>query len=156
MECNLYFFLLLFFLICSEFCHTLKWKGHVIFKNYESVYHICIPVICMILHSNCEGEGGGEVAQSCPTLCDPMDYIPPGSSIHGILWAEVLEWVAISFSRGSSQFKDLTRVSVLHADTLPSEPKLLGFIIWLQKNKIKLTLSIMKLTFISLIQVRKA
>ena len=44
-----------------------------------------------------------EVAQSCPTLCNPMDYSPPGSSVHGILQARILEWVAISFSRGSSE-----------------------------------------------------
>ena len=37
-----------------------------------------------------------EVAQSCPTLCDPMDGSPPGSSVHGILLARLLEWVAIS------------------------------------------------------------
>ena len=36
------------------------------------------------------------VAQSCPTLCDPMDYSPSGSSVHGILQARILEWVAIS------------------------------------------------------------
>ena len=42
------------------------------------------------------------VAQSCPTLCDPMDCSPPGSSVHGILQARILEWVAIPFSRGSS------------------------------------------------------
>ena len=42
------------------------------------------------------------VAQSCPTLCDLMDYSLPGSSVHGILQARVLEWVAISFCRGSS------------------------------------------------------
>ena len=41
-----------------------------------------------------------EVAQSCPTLCEPMDCSPPGSSIHGIFQARVLEWVAVSFSRG--------------------------------------------------------
>ena len=41
-------------------------------------------------------------AQSCLTLCDPMDYNPPGSSEHGIFQARILEWVAISFSRGSS------------------------------------------------------
>ena len=45
------------------------------------------------------------VIQLCPTLCDPMDYSPPGSSVHGILQARMLEWVAILFSRGSSQFK---------------------------------------------------
>ena len=45
-------------------------------------------------------ESESEVAQSCPTLCDPVDYSPPGSSIHGILQARILEWVAIFFSRG--------------------------------------------------------
>ena len=38
--------------------------------------------------------------QLCPTLCDPMDCSPEGSSVHGILQARILEWVAISFSRG--------------------------------------------------------
>ena len=47
-----------------------------------------------------------EVAQSCPTLCDPMDCSLPGFSLHGILQARVLEWVAISFSRGSSRPRD--------------------------------------------------
>ena len=52
-----------------------------------------------------------EVAQSCPTLCDPVDYSPQGSSIHGILQARLLGWAAISFSRGSSQPRDRTRIS---------------------------------------------
>ena len=43
-----------------------------------------------------------DVSQSCLSLCDPMDCSPPSSSVHGILQARVLEWVAISFSRGSS------------------------------------------------------
>ena len=43
------------------------------------------------------------VSQSCPTLCDPMDWGPPGSSVHGIFQARILELVAIPFSRGSSQ-----------------------------------------------------
>ena len=47
-----------------------------------------------------------KVAQSCPTLCDPMDY-----TVHGILQARILEWVAISFSKGSSQPRDWTQVS---------------------------------------------
>ena len=51
-------------------------------------------------------ESESEVAQSCLTLCDPMDCSPPGSSVHGILQARILEWVAISFSRGSSQPRD--------------------------------------------------
>ena len=56
-----------------------------------------------------------EVAQSCPTLCDPVDYSPPGSSIHGILQASILEWVTISFSRGSSQpLNSITLTSEWH------------------------------------------
>ena len=51
------------------------------------------------------------VAQLCPTLCNPMDCSPPGSSVHGILQARILEWVAIPFFRGSSQPRDRTRVS---------------------------------------------
>ena len=43
-------------------------------------------------------ESESEVAQLCPTLCDPMDCSPPGSSIHGVFQARVLEWGAISFS----------------------------------------------------------
>ena len=43
---------------------------------------------------------GAQSRQLCPTLCDPMDHGPPGSSVHGILQARVLEWVAISFSAG--------------------------------------------------------
>ena len=52
-------------------------------------------------------------AQLCPTLCDPMDYGPPGTSFHGILQERILEWVAISFSRGSSQPRDRTCVSCI-------------------------------------------
>ena len=51
------------------------------------------------------------VAQLCLTLCDPMDRSPPGSSVHGILQARILEWVAIPSSRGSSQPRDRTCVS---------------------------------------------
>ena len=46
------------------------------------------------------------VAQSCPTLCDPRDCSPPGSSVHGLLQARILEWVAMPSSRGSSQPRD--------------------------------------------------
>ena len=47
-------------------------------------------------------------AQSCSTLCDPMDCSLPGSSVHGILQARILEWVVMHFSRGSSQPRDQT------------------------------------------------
>ena len=51
------------------------------------------------------------VARSCPTLCNPMDCSPPGSSVHGISQARILEWVASFFSRGSSWPRDRTWVS---------------------------------------------
>ena len=53
------------------------------------------------------------VAQSYRTLCDPMDYNPPGSSIHGIFPARILEWVAISYSRVSSRPRDQTHISCI-------------------------------------------
>ena len=58
-----------------------------------------------------QNESESLVAQSCPTLCDPMDCSPPGFSIHGIFQERILEWVAISFPRGSSQARDQTQVS---------------------------------------------
>ena len=66
--------------------------------------HICEPLRC---------KGEGEVAQSCPTLCDPMDCNLLGFSVHGILQARTLEWIAISFSKGSSRPRDRTRVSCI-------------------------------------------
>ena len=53
------------------------------------------------------------VAQSCLTLCNPMDCSPPGSSVHGISQARILEWVAMPFSRGSSWPRDRTHVSCI-------------------------------------------
>ena len=54
-----------------------------------------------------------EVTQLCLTLCDPIGSSLPGSSLHGILQVRILEWVAISFSRGSSQPRDQTQVSCI-------------------------------------------
>ena len=53
------------------------------------------------------------VTQSSAALCDPIDYSPPGSSVHGILQARILEWVAIPCSRGSSQPRDGIQVSCI-------------------------------------------
>ena len=53
------------------------------------------------------------VSQSCPTLCNRMDHSPPGSSVHGIFQARILEWVAIFFSGGSCQLRDQTRGSCI-------------------------------------------
>ena len=60
-------------------------------KNTGAGCHFLLP--CM------KGNSGSEVAQSCPTLSDPMDCSPPGSSVHGIFQATVLEWGAIAFSK---------------------------------------------------------
>ena len=62
-------------------------------------------------------------AQPCPALCDPVDSSPPDSSVHGIFQARILEWVAISYCRASSQPRDQTRVSCISCigrqDSLP-------------------------------------
>ena len=60
-------------------------------------------------------------AQSCLTLCDPMDCTPPGSSVHGILQARILEWIAISFFRGIFPTQGLN-------------PCLLGLLHWLESS----------------------
>ena len=65
------------------------------------------------------------VTQSCPALWNPMDCSPPGSSVHGILQAGLLEWIAISFSSQSSWPRDQTHVSCIccfAVDSLSSEP----------------------------------
>ena len=53
------------------------------------------------------------VARSCPALCDPVDCSPQGFSVHGVLQARMLEWVAIPFSRGSFPSRDRTQVSCI-------------------------------------------
>ena len=58
------------------------------------------------------------VAQSWATLCDPMDCSPPGSSVHGILQPRILEWVAIPFSRRSSQPRDWTLILQVYIFTV--------------------------------------
>ena len=64
--------------------------------------------------------------KSCSTLCDSMDCSPPGSSIHGIFQARVLEWAAISFSRGSSQTRDWAQASCTA-----------GFTVWATREALK-------------------
>ena len=54
-----------------------------------------------------------KVTQSCLTLCDPMDCSVAGSSVHGIFQSRILEWVAVAFSKGSSQPRDQTQVSCI-------------------------------------------
>ena len=77
--------------------------------------------------------------QSGPTLCDSMDCSPPGSSVHGILQARILVWVAMSSSRGSFQPKDQTRVSYVSCvgrRSLFTTSTIWKAHIWLAKPKI--------------------
>ena len=76
-----------------------------------------------------------EVAQLCPTLCDPMDCNLSGSSVHGIFQAIVLEWIAVSFFSGSSQPRDRTQVSRI-VDR--------RFAVWATREGLKETLNKMK------------
>ena len=62
------------------------------------------------------------VTQSCGTLCDPKDCSPPGSSVHGILQARIVEWVAIPFSRGSSHPRGRTVASCITGRFFTTEP----------------------------------
>ena len=62
------------------------------------------------------------IANFCLTLCDPMDCSPPGSSVHGISQARILEWLASSFSRGSSWPRDRTHVSCIAGGFFITEP----------------------------------
>ena len=64
---------------------------------------------------------GHESLQSCPTLCNPIDYNLEGSSVHGIRQARILEWVAIPFSRGSSNPGIESWTPALEADSFSSE-----------------------------------
>ena len=68
------------------------------------------------------------MTQSCPTLCNPMDCSRPGSSIHGIFQARILEWVAVAFSKVSSQPRDWAPVSCIAGR--------LFFIIWATEESI--------------------
>ena len=91
----------------SDFTHSLytvplfHYKPKV-FCNLKMKTHQCPSLVFLLLCS---------VTKSCLTLCDPMDHSPPGSCIRGILQTRTLDWVAISFSRASSQPRDRTRVS---------------------------------------------
>ena len=67
-------------------------------------------------------KGESEVAQSCPTLCNPKDYSPPGSSVHGVSQARILEWVTIFFSRESSQSRGQTHDSCIAGRFFTTEP----------------------------------
>ena len=67
--------------------------------------HVCTRVSVSVCVCVCVC---ATLTQLCPTLCDPMDCNPPGSSFHGIFQTRILELVAICYARGSSQLRDQT------------------------------------------------
>ena len=71
--------------------------------------------VCVYIYISNEERPGPFVLviQSCPTLCDPMDYSSPGSSVHRLFQARILEWFAMPSSRGSSWPRDRTHISCL-------------------------------------------
>ena len=85
---------------------------NMLYASFQSLWvNSSMPLSLMIFCGNIVHHRLGEVAQSCATLCDPVDCSPSSSSIHGILQARILEWVAIPFSKGPSQPRDRTQVS---------------------------------------------
>ena len=79
----------------------LELKNHIVRQVWGTCPMSCTCVcVCVCVHDN-----------SFQTLCNPMDHNLPGSSVHGILQARILEWVVISFSRGSSPPRNQSRVS---------------------------------------------
>ena len=82
-------------------------------KHSNLVYFIWVFLIAFPFKWSMEVEVEVLVAQSCPTLCNPMDCSPAGSSVHGLLQARILEWVAIPISRRTSQPRDRTQVSCI-------------------------------------------
>ena len=100
-------------------CHFLlsAWKWKVKVKSLSHVWLLVTPWTAthqtppsMGFSRQEDWSGVPLCAQSCPILCNPMDCSPPGSSVHCIFQAKLLDWVAISFSRASSQPRDLTCV----------------------------------------------
>ena len=82
------------------------------------IIHVCMyKYIYMFTYIHITNVCAGKVAQSCPIVCNPMDH-----TVHGILQAGILEWVAIPFSRRSSQPRDQTQVSCIAGRFFTTEP----------------------------------
>ena len=91
-------------LFLSLFCRLIRSSSTYLLSTYSLCARCC---------TECWGYTCALSLQSYPTLCDPKVCSPPGSSVHGSLWARILEWVAMPSSRESSQPRDRTRVSYI-------------------------------------------
>ena len=87
-------------------CHSFKSIFSCVLQKSYLIIYILFKCICCYACVLLACYVPAKSLQSYPTLCDPMDCSPPGSSVHGILQARILEWVAMSSSRGSSQPRD--------------------------------------------------
>ena len=78
-----------------------------------NLFFLCLffNVYSVVLVSATQQHMHAKSLQSCLTLCNPMDCSPPGFSVHGVLQARIPEWVAMPFSRGSSEPRDRTHIS---------------------------------------------
>ena len=86
-------------------CHRHQW---FLASKYDWGLQNLSPEYAATPHSDCWGAGAAAKSlQPCPTLCDPIDGSPPGSSVPGILQARILEWVAISVSKACMHAKSL-------------------------------------------------
>ena len=91
----------------------LAWRIPMDRGAWWATFRVCVCVcVCLCAQS----------LQLCPTLCNPMDCSPPGFSVHGILQARTLEWVAMSSSRGSSCPRDQTCISCIACKFFTAEP----------------------------------
>ena len=93
-----------------QFLFHLNFTGE---QNKEIPSEFVFPWVLWLFLCVCVHARVCQVTSVCPTLCDRLDCSPPGSSARGILQARILEWVAMPFSRGSSQPRDWTHVSCI-------------------------------------------
>ena len=89
-------------ILCQPLLFPSTFTFHLDFPNINILHLLCFFLVV-----------GDLVSLLCPAVCDPLDHSLPGSSVHGILQAKILEWVAISSSRGSSQPRNRTQVSCI-------------------------------------------
>ena len=97
-----HFYILGIFLLWSD--HNYSSYAFYAVSPFSENCNFAVPFLCAALCS---------VAQLCPTLCDPMHWSPPGCCVHGIFQARILVWLAIPYSRGSSQCRDWSLVSLV-------------------------------------------
>ena len=117
-------------------CHILFWKTQHCTTPWRKVWS---PSTQKLSLANLGLEKSESVSpQSCPALCDPMGCSSPGSSVHGMLRARILEWVTIPFSRGSSRPRDRARVSCIAGRF---------FIIWATAKPLELARPSLSLTW---------